>query len=414
MADVYQNRNGVIQLVSPNRIDYSLPVYQTEAEARAGKVNAPVVQQPAVQQPTFGNYNPQSELTNYQNQANQYRQRATGYQNQMQNFSWNQSNHAQQQMQSAMSNLQNFQFKDLAAIFKKQADALGLTQISADIASLMSQKNVQQRTLEDLPDTIKDAITGIGESITTAQLDRRAAQESRPIIRNISDLLNSISVLGTQYEQGLNQAKYSTELAGTQQQQQYNQLGDIFGMAQSQYSAALQGEQAKYGQLADLFSGATQQYGTAANQISNLFSTLSNQQYQQQNLAQEQSQFQQSQAQQESQFARQLAKPSGGSYSLAESMQLGQNKAQANLVNKLMGMGFGADTLSSNQKKIQSLAGDISMGVNYTDDQILKYLGLTKPTISQGGTSTLSKIGSAIRGGLGTYVAKAWKWPWEK
>jgi hypothetical protein len=127
---------------------------------------------------------------------------------------------------------------DLASVFREEAERLGLKGLSEDIAKLTTERQAQQRVLEDLPETLRESVAGAGESITTRQLGLQAAERGRPIVRNISDLLSSISVLGGQYERGLGQAQFATGLAGEQFGLERQQALDVLGGAESRLGAA--------------------------------------------------------------------------------------------------------------------------------------------------------------------------------
>lgn len=139
-------------------------------------------------------------------------------------------NTANASLATANTNLSNFKFQDLAEVYRKELERLGLPQVAENIAKLQTEYNKEQRVLEDIPDTILGNAKDVG--INKATLDLRSSTESRPIIRNISDLLNSISVLNTQYKQGQESAQYATGLEQQTEANQYGRLSDILKSAQ--------------------------------------------------------------------------------------------------------------------------------------------------------------------------------------
>lgn len=217
---------------------------------------------------------------------------------------------AQDARAAAQKGLTDFQFQDLSKVFKDEADRLGLTEISNSIASLSKERQKQQRTLEDLPDTILGISRDVG--ISEAQLNRQTAVESRPIIRNISDLLSSVSILGDQYNRGMQQAQYSTDLAGRQDQANFSKLGQAYGFANDNYNDVNNTINQLFGPLAAGITTPAQQAAAAeAKRQAEL-----DEKYRRDSLLQDESQFSRSLAQDADQFNRtpRGGGPSGPSY----------------------------------------------------------------------------------------------------
>lgn len=340
------------------------------------------VSAPAPTQSYASNYNPTTANT-------QYQQDITGIYDQLaKSLGIPQLN---QKLTAAGDKYGGFQYRDLAEVFKQYADEQGLSGLSKQIADLMAQSQGYQRTLEDLPETILAGTQDIG--LSQAQLDRRTAQESRPIIRNISDLLNSVSVLGGQYERGLGQAQYLTGLAGQSDTNQLNQLATQYGIAQ----------------------GA---YGNAINQLGSLFPTLAGgvttpyqqQQmaYQQQSLAQNQAQFDAEMAQRQYEYNN--PRRSGGGASLDRlifNLEQQHNSA-VNAITQQLGI---STTLADERtKSLVSEAAD-RFGTDIT--KALEWLsgnGIKPASISSGGGLFSNFIGGflgkILRSPSGKYSSK--------
>lgn len=204
---------------------------------------------------------------------------------------------------AAQKSLTDFQFQDLSKVFKDEADRLGLTEISNSIASLSKERQKQQRTLEDLPDTILGISRDVG--ISEGQLNRQTAVESRPIIRNISDLLSSVSILGDQYNRGMQQAQYSTGLAGQQDQNNYSKLTQGYGFANDAYNDISNTINSLFPQLASGVITPAQQAAAAEQKRQAELDEA----YRRDSLLQDESQFSRSLAQDADQFNR---TPRGG------------------------------------------------------------------------------------------------------
>lgn len=195
-----------------------------------------------------------------------------------------------------------FQQRDLMQVFKEMSDSLGLADISSQIASLQGTANKQKRVLEDLPDTIREGAEDVG--ISQGQLDLRSSIESRPLIRNIADLLNSVSVLSDQHQRGLQQAQFSTQLAGQQDQSRLSQLGAAYGMAQDDFNSA-------EGMFNNLFSAGLQGLVTPGQRMDMDFrakSAAEDAAFREKSLLQDESQFARNLAFQQAEAAR----PRGG------------------------------------------------------------------------------------------------------
>lgn len=143
---------------------------------------------------------------------------------------------AQTTRDTAATNYQNFQWHDLAQVMKEASDRLGLTGISKQIGDLTSQAYKQQNVLDELPDTILSGAKDVG--IAQNQLDLRSAVESRPIVKNIRDLLQSVSVLGGVYDRGFQQVQTEAQLTGQQDQNKFSQLGTAYNIANDSYNSA--------------------------------------------------------------------------------------------------------------------------------------------------------------------------------
>jgi hypothetical protein len=201
-----------------------------------------------------------------------------------------------------------YQLKDLTSVFEEAAKKLGLTEISSQIASFQGMANKQKRVLEDLPDTIREGAEDVG--ISQGQLDLRSAVESRPLIRNISDLLSSVSVLSDQYARGMDQARFSTQLTGQQDQAQLSKLGTAYNMANDDYGVANDMFGTLFSSMRDGITTPQQQAALDAQAKA----AADEAEYRKSALAQDESQFSRTLSEQQRQFnnPRRTGGPGGG------------------------------------------------------------------------------------------------------
>jgi len=254
---------------------------------------------------------------------------------------------------------------DAQAAYQAFLEAGGATGLSEDIAGLRTQQNTQQRTLEDLPESILEGAQDVG--LSQGQLNRQVGQESRPIIRNISDLLNSVSILQEQ-RQGLVQGAERTAQFGLQQNQQQQ---DIFG--RELRAATSQRDQ--------LFQGL---FGQAQTEQSQQF-----QSQQAQTLATaRESEFSRDLAQNQSQFDTSQANRSRGGGGTGDGT-LSQSVLQT------------ADTMAAqygvggNDERYSLFVEAAQLFPNYParQEDYLQRAGLTRPTIRSGGSSGQQTVG---------------------
>lgn len=261
---------------------------------------------------------------------------------------------------------------DIAAVWRAEAERLGLTGISEQIAKMTAQSNKLTNTYEDLPDTIRDSTRDVG--LSGALLDRRVAGEGAVITRSIKDLLQSVSVLGGQYDRGIQQADRVTSFANENYQNQRIALVDRVNAANQRVGQA-------QGLFDSIFGSLREGIITPAQQRQLDF--------EKQRIDQDESQFARTLAEQQRQFGLSLASK-GGSGSKGNASAVAKLSAARTASDLLLSYG-----LNPNDEALYTAAEQavtLYPGDRAKQDAYLKAAGIAPATIKAGSPTLSTKF----------------------